>query len=118
MSDSMITKEMIDAAEEMMTGLQANVYFNKLASLGVIPATDKEAETLWKLGDRLLQEQPRLSEAGRATKQASLEMFGRNSSPLAQDGCSLESHAVVEELCKDPNIVKAAHLLLAAQNVA
>ena len=112
----MITKEMIEAAQEVMTDVQARVYFNKLAALGVTASNEEEAETLWKLGDRVLQERPRLSEAGRITKQASLQTFGAGSSALAADGCSRDAHLIVEELCQDQNIVKAAHLLLAVQN--
>ena len=107
---------MIEAAQDVITDIQARIYFNKLASLGVTASDEKEAATLWQLGDRILQERPRLSEAGRAVKQASLRTFGVASSALAADGCSHDAHRIVGELCQDQNIVKAAHLLIAARN--
>jgi hypothetical protein len=114
----MITKDMIEAAQNVMTDVQARVYFNKLAALGVTASNEEEAETLWQLGDRVLQERPRLSEAGRVTKQAGIETFGAKSSAPAADGCSHDAHRIAEELCQDQNIMKAAHLLLAVQNAA
>lgn len=112
----MLTKEMITRAEKEFTDLQARIFFNKLASLDVLPDTDEEAATLWQLGDRLLRERPRLSDAGRQTKQASARTFGERSSALTGDGCSLDAHRLADELCHDPNIMNAAQILLATPN--
>jgi hypothetical protein len=111
-----ITKEMVTEAEERMTNIQAEIFFKKLASLGVVPTTDEQASILWELGDSILQERPRLSDAGRVTKQAGMETFGNRCSALGHDGCSLDAHAIAENLCRDENTVKAAHILLAINN--
>lgn len=112
-----ITREDILAAEQLMTEVQADIFFKKLASLGVTADTDRQAAALWELGDRILQERPRLSDAGRAVKQASAETFGGLCSDVAHDGCSLDAHKIADQLCNDRDVVKAAHILLAVQNV-
>ena len=111
-----ITQEMVAAAQDKFTEIQADIFFRKLASLGITPANEDEARQLWELGDSYLQEYPRQSDAGTATKQASFEAFGDKSSVLANDGCSADAHKIVDELCKNPELVKAAHILLAVNN--
>ncbi len=107
---------MVLEAEERMTDIQAEIFFKKLASLGVVPTSEEQASILWELGDSVLQERPRLSDAGRATKQAGLETFGDLCSAVGHDGCSLDAHAIADELCRDEKTVKAAHILLAVNN--
>ena len=111
-----ITQEAVIAAEQLMTDVQARVFFGKLASLGVTAETDEQAAALWELGDSILRDRPRLSDSGRIAKQASARMFGERCSQVASDGCSLEAHRITEELCTDQEVVKAAHLLLAVNN--
>lgn len=111
-----ITQEMVTGAEQLMTDLQADIYFRKLASLGIVPTTDEQSANLWELGDAILKERPRLSDQGLALKQASLDQFGTLGSRLANDGCSEDAHKIAEKLCQDERIVKAAHILLAVNN--
>lgn len=111
-----ITKEMVAEAEQLMTDIQADVFFRKLASLGVVAGTDEEAAKLWELGDAILQERPRLSDEGQSLKQASLDEFGKLGSAIGNDGCSLDAHKIADELCKDQRVVKAAHILLSVNN--
>ena len=113
----MITQEMIQTARQVVTDAQADVFFQKLAALGVLPENDAHAEILWQMADAALKERPRLSEAGRRTKQASCETFGDRASSLASDGCSQDSHDIAEGLCHDQGLVKSAHLMLTVQNI-
>ena len=112
----MITQEMIQTARQVVTDAQADVFFQKLAALGVIPDNDAHAETLWQMADAALKERPRLSETGRRTKQASCDAFGERASQLASDGCSQDAHDIAEDFCRDQRIFKAANLLLTVQN--
>ena len=112
-----VTKEMLLEAERLFTNVQADVFFKKLAALGVEPKSEKEAQSLWAIGDRVLKAQPRASDSGRATKQACLDSFGKLASMVGQDGCSLDAQRITEELFKDQKIVKAAQLLLSANNI-
>jgi len=107
---------MIQTARQVVTDAQADVFFQKLAALGVLPENDAHAETLWQMADAALKERPRLSEAGRRTKQASCDAFGERASQLANDGCSQDAHDIAEELCHNQGLVKAAHLMLTVQN--
>lgn len=107
---------MVTEAEQLMTDLQADIFFRKLASLGVVPTTDEQAANLWELGDAILKDRPRLSDEGMALKQASLEEFGKLGSRLSNDGCSADAHTIAEKLCREERIVKAAHILLAVNN--
>ena len=111
-----ITQEMVTEAEQLMTDIQADVFFRKLASLGVVPTTDEQSANLWELGDAILKERPRLSDAGLALKQASLDEFGTLCSRPSNDGCSADAHTIAEKLCQDERVVKAAHILLAVNN--
>ena len=113
-----ITQEMVKEAEQLMTDIQADVFFRKLASLGVVPTTDEQAANLWELGDAILKERPRLSDSGLALKQASLDEFGRLGSPLSSDGCSADAHMIAAKLSQDERVVKAAHILLAVNNAS
>ena len=112
-----ITKEQVVAAENLLVDTQAQVFFRKLGSLNIVPSSEEEAQTLWKMGDSILRERPRNSEDGRITKQASCELFKSVGSELADDGYSKDAHDVTESLFQNPEIVKAAHILLAAGNV-
>ena len=112
-----ITKEAVTAAEQLMTDIQSRIFFNKLASLGVTPETDEQAATLWETGDKILCDYPRLSDSGRTTKQASADTFGDLCSTVTSDGCSLDAHRIADELCRNPDVVKATHILLAVNNV-
>ena len=113
----MITQEMIQTARQVVTDAQADVFFQKLAALGIVPANDDHAETLWQMADVALKERPRLSEAGRRTKQASCETFGDRASQLAGDGCSQDAHDIAEGFCRDQGLVKAANFMLTVQNI-
>ncbi len=111
-----LTHEAIAAAEQLMTDVQARVFFNKLASLGITAETDEQAAALWELGDNILRQRPRLSDAGRATKQASAAALGERCSAVASDGCSLDAHKIAEGFLKDRDIAKAVQILLAVNN--
>ena len=99
-----------------MQEVQSRVFFNKLAELGFNPTSDEDRSMYWDLANRLVQQAPSRSDAARGVKQASFDCFGEKVAALASDGYSLEAYNTVEELCRDEYVVKAAHILLAANN--
>ena len=111
-----ITAEQVQAAFATMKDVQQRVFFNKLASLGVNPASDEERAMLWELGSRVLLNAPSRSQEAQTIKQASFNVFGDKISAVDAHGYSQEAYATVDELFKDERVVKSAHILLAVNN--
>lgn len=101
------TQNDVENAGHVVTGLQTEVFFGKLASLGITPETEEERDILWSLGNDVLRDYPRDSEVRGQIKQASCETFGEHTAD--------DAGVIAGELCKNPTIVKAAHVLLLLQ---
>jgi hypothetical protein len=111
------TQDMIENARKVLTGVQAEVFFDKLASLGINPQNDSQADQLWDLGAGIVAQSPRVSDAGQRVKQASVEMFGSKAVLYGSDGYSQEARDLTDRICQNSEVIKAAHFLIAAQNV-
>ena len=111
-----ITQDHVNTALAVVHDLQRRVFFNKLASLNVVPSDDQDRETLWKLGGKVLQAAPAHSDQSRTAKQTSFDVLGNLISPVANDGYSMEAHKLVEDYSENVTLMKAAHILLAVNN--
>jgi hypothetical protein len=105
--------QVVQQAAAMWDAVRSDVFFNKLASLGITPSNEQEAGQLLELGGVLLQQYPRQT-AGVTVKQAGMEVFGADSvSPIAATGYSQEAHDAVDWLCNArPDLVHAAGILV------
>jgi hypothetical protein len=112
-----ITKQDVYTAESLLHDLQTTVFFNKLASLGIEPRTEQEAELLWGAGDDVLRQYPRVSQEGVQVKQAGMNLFPEKAAKLTNSGFSNEAHEAAETLLQQaPQYYKAASILLAVNN--
>jgi hypothetical protein len=112
-----ITQETVQKAAELIHQIQEEIFFTKLAALGVQPTKLEEAQILWQYGDEVLRKSPRLSDAGMKLKQASMETFGEKVSPTTGEGYTLEALKTAEFLLIHyPALGEAVQVKLAAAN--
>jgi hypothetical protein len=97
-------------AQAMLNSMCNDIFFNKLASLGIEPDNEQEAAQLLQLGQSLLGQYPR-GEAGTHVKQA---CYGDDAaSAVASNGVAVEAYQALDYVYKtQPNLVKAAEILM------
>ena len=108
-----MNQEILKQADELMHEVAASVFFQKLATYGLQPSNDEEADFLLETGQTLLQQYPFAAENVVKAKTAALGAECK----VAADGYSEESHRWTDELMKDQPVVAAASMLLTAQTI-
>ena len=109
-------KQMQDAATALEVECQRPVFFAKLAAAGISPQTDEEANELWDLGCDLLVEHDG-REASRATSNASFYKQAREDLHRITGASANQDLVMSQQLVEsNPDLLKAAHLLLQHQN--
>jgi hypothetical protein len=105
------TNDDINVAQNLISSTTATVFFEKLAACGIAPANEADARRLATIGSNLLTERPRRSQSGLQVKQASMQAHGEISSPYNANGFTEEAVTLAQELCNNPNFVRAACIL-------
>jgi hypothetical protein len=103
-------------AMNVLEGVSSLVFFNKLASLGVEPANEQEAASLWQMGINTFKELPPGSAQYATVKQASMQVFGTFDAVPIGGGYSKEACALAEQVVTIPAFREAVSVLQAIEN--
>jgi hypothetical protein len=100
----------LQQANQLLVNMQANIFFNKLASFGIVPSSEKEAAAFFATAEKLVAQHP-FETLGHQVKQACA--VEGEVPQLSADGFSEDAHQTTEVIyANHPQLVKAAELLL------
>jgi hypothetical protein len=106
-----------ESAYNTLNEMRGKVFFGKLASMGIQPANQEEANMLWQFGMSVLNESPMGSEGYASIKQASVETFGKFAAIPSAGSFSNEALSYAEEIVKIPAFREAVSTLVALDSV-
>jgi hypothetical protein len=106
-------QEVLNQAQNILVQAQAELFFGKLASMGIRPANQEEADQLLAIGSAALTKYPLTTQQGREAKLASCEMLNDTSSLPPENGFSEEAIKCGEVLLGVPKITDAIRVVCA-----
>lgn len=122
MATAEATLPSMEDARNIIARIDSQVYFNKLASLGIEPQTQEEARSLYELGWQVEQmpvpaEKTASNEFAGISQQLTAMMAGHSDPQVKAAFARTQDQAYQEQavaLLNQPEILKSAHVLAAA----